>query len=313
MHDQVPSYQERMEQKVLRLFAAYRAGMSLEGTSKGTVAKRKAPWRAPAGYVKPSVQAARAIRAARTRHCKHCGFDILLSAWPRDRSGHLKERCAPCMEAYRAPKPKKRPSPEWKAAYRRRRGEVVGDYVPVAERQRVREERLAARHDQHVKAWVRFQARAARAAERKLLHSAHVEAFKHSAVRFRRRYANDSAFAIKQRLRTQLRKKAKLYPKLDDLMRSAINRRGESHTVEVVCGYRITELVTHLESQFADGMDWPAFMRGEVHIDHKRPQASFDLTDADQVRACWALSNLQPLWARDNISKGAKWDGRAAA
>ncbi|KVU21222.1 hypothetical protein WK62_19750 [Burkholderia ubonensis] len=51
------------------------------------------------------------------------------------------------------------------------------------------------------------------------------------------------------------------------------------------------------------------FRRGEIHIDHRRPQSSFDLNDADQVRACWALSNLQPLWARDNLTKGARWDG----
>lgn len=287
MHDQTPSYQVRMEKKVLRLFEAYRAGMRGEdGPNSAPAIRKTAPRRTPAGYVSPSVKEARAARAARTRHCKHCGCDVLLSTWQRDKGGHLKERCAPCMAAYRAPKPPKRRSPAEKAAWRRKSGAAVGEYVPLAERKRICQERRAAKHDYHVKAWTKAKARSRRAAERGLLHSAHVDAFRHSAVKFRLRYANDSAFVIKQRLRTQLRKKAKLYPKLDDLMRSAINRCGESHTVEVVCGYRIAELVAHLENQFNDGMDWPAFMRGEIHIDHKRPQASFDLTDSDQVRAC---------------------------
>jgi len=42
------------------------------------------------------------------------------------------------------------------------------------------------------------------------------------------------------------------------------------------------------------------------HIDHKIPCASFDLTDTDQQRACFHYSNLQLLWARDNIVKGAR-------
>lgn len=42
---------------------------------------------------------------------------------------------------------------------------------------------------------------------------------------------------------------------------------------------------------------------------YKRPYALFDLTDAAQFAKCWDLSNLQPLWARDNIRKGASYAG----
>lgn len=70
-------------------------------------------------------------------------------------------------------------------------------------------------------------------------------------------------------------------------------------------GYTKDDLVRHLESRFAPGMTWANY--GQWHIDHIRPCASFDFTDEAQVVACWALSNLQPLWASDNVRKGAKW------
>ena len=73
--------------------------------------------------------------------------------------------------------------------------------------------------------------------------------------------------------------------------------------------YSPIELCEHLESQFTDGMSWEN--RSEWHIDHIRPVASFDFdsTDHPDFKKCWALNNLQPLWAADNIRKGAKWDG----
>lgn len=70
-------------------------------------------------------------------------------------------------------------------------------------------------------------------------------------------------------------------------------------------GYTLEELVEHLERQFQVGMSWDNY--GAWHIDHKRPCASFDLTDPSEFAACWALDNLAPLWADDNIKKGATY------
>ena len=72
------------------------------------------------------------------------------------------------------------------------------------------------------------------------------------------------------------------------------------------------ELLAHFESLFTDDMSWDNM--GEWHIDHIRPKASFNqeqLADptSEDFKKCWALNNLQPLWAKDNHSKGAKWDG----
>ena len=64
------------------------------------------------------------------------------------------------------------------------------------------------------------------------------------------------------------------------------------------------ELYKHLESKFMEGMTWDNY--GEWHIDHIIPCASFNLEDPEEQKKCFHLTNLQPLWALDNIRKGAK-------
>lgn len=64
------------------------------------------------------------------------------------------------------------------------------------------------------------------------------------------------------------------------------------------------QLRQHIERQFVDGMTWDAFNQGDIHIDHIIPKAAFDLSDFEQWRKCWCMSNLRPLWAKDNVSKG---------
>lgn len=63
-------------------------------------------------------------------------------------------------------------------------------------------------------------------------------------------------------------------------------------------------LVQHLENQFNDGMCWDNY--GEWHIDHIKPCASFDLTYPAEQSECFHYTNLQPLWALDNLRKNCK-------
>jgi len=53
-------------------------------------------------------------------------------------------------------------------------------------------------------------------------------------------------------------------------------------------------------------MTWDNY--GEWHIDHKRPLASFDLSDPQQLKDACHYTNLQPMWAKDNLKKGSKDD-----
>lgn len=64
--------------------------------------------------------------------------------------------------------------------------------------------------------------------------------------------------------------------------------------------------INYIESKFLSGMTWQNHTRTGWHIDHIMPCASFDLTDPEQQKKCFHYSNLQPLWAEDNLRKGDK-------
>lgn len=108
--------------------------------------------------------------------------------------------------------------------------------------------------------------------------------------RLRIRYKEDIDF----KLRTILRTRFKL----------ALHRGSKSGSAVRDLGCIIGELKVHLESLFQPGMSWDN--HGEWHIDHIRPLASFDLTDRDQFLQACHYTNLQPLWAIDNLRKGAR-------
>jgi hypothetical protein len=78
------------------------------------------------------------------------------------------------------------------------------------------------------------------------------------------------------------------------------------HTMEYV-GCSAVFLREHIENQFTEGMTWEN--QGKWHIDHIRPCASFDLSKEEERHKCFHYTNLQPLWAHDNLVKGYKWNG----
>lgn len=71
-------------------------------------------------------------------------------------------------------------------------------------------------------------------------------------------------------------------------------------------GCTIKEARDHLEKKFTKGMSWDNHSKTGWHIDHIIPCCSFDLTDPIQQKKCFNYTNLQPLWAFDNLSKGCK-------
>jgi len=91
------------------------------------------------------------------------------------------------------------------------------------------------------------------------------------------------------------------------LKRRLLNKGGKS-TFKFL-PYTIEGLMQHIESQFRPGMYWGNYGFLGWHIDHIIPDCSFDYksVDDEQFQRCWALDNLQPLWAYENIKKGGRF------
>ena len=72
--------------------------------------------------------------------------------------------------------------------------------------------------------------------------------------------------------------------------------------------YTLEQLIRHLESKFQKGMSWDNYGYYGWHIDHIRPDSSFNYKSAkdEEFQECWALKNFQPLWAKDNLIKHNK-------
>ena len=77
-------------------------------------------------------------------------------------------------------------------------------------------------------------------------------------------------------------------------------RKPDSYSKTIGCSPK--ELYQHIENKFAEGMSWDNY--GEWHVDHIKPISKHNLDDPKEVEKINHYSNLQPLWAKDNIEKG---------
>ena len=93
----------------------------------------------------------------------------------------------------------------------------------------------------------------------------------------------------------------------DRVYQAVVNGNGKKlYTTKELIGCSVEKLREHLENQFKPGMNWDNHSRYGWHIDHIIPCASYDLTDPQQQKECFHYTNLQPLWAHENLSKGSK-------
>ena len=104
------------------------------------------------------------------------------------------------------------------------------------------------------------------------------------------RYHSDSLFRMTINVRNRINR-AFYY--------NGYTKRSQTFTM---LGCTFEQLKTHLEKQFTEGMSWDN--QGEWHIDHIVPLAS--AKSEKQLTELCHYSNLQPLWAEENLSKGGK-------
>lgn len=108
-------------------------------------------------------------------------------------------------------------------------------------------------------------------------------------VRLSERYKNEPNYRIAVNLRNRL-------------LKAIQNNQKHGSTLEIL-GCSIDEFVSRLENMFIGNMSWNN--HGTVwHIDHIRPCSSFDLSKESEQRICFHYTNMQPLFAKDNLVKG---------
>lgn len=86
-------------------------------------------------------------------------------------------------------------------------------------------------------------------------------------------------------------------------IRIAIKKNVKSSSSFNLLGCNISFLKEYLSKKFISGMSWEN--HGLWHIDHIIPCSSFNLALESEQKKCFHYTNLQPLWAKDNLSKGS--------
>ncbi len=94
-------------------------------------------------------------------------------------------------------------------------------------------------------------------------------------------------------------------------LRMALMGKMKADKTMNLLGCSAEEAVAHLESQFKEGMTWKNHGRYHPkikrwHIDHIIPCDYYDFLNPDHQRKCFHYTNLQPLWAIENLKKSSK-------
>jgi hypothetical protein len=105
-----------------------------------------------------------------------------------------------------------------------------------------------------------------------------------------RRFSTDIKYKLAKTLRSRVNKAIVLSSKSGSAVRDL--------------GCSIEFLKCYLESKFKTGMTWDNWSQQGWHIDHIMPLSKFDLTNPEQFLQACHYTNLQPLWAKENLSKG---------
>lgn len=96
----------------------------------------------------------------------------------------------------------------------------------------------------------------------------------------------------------------KLRRNLRSRLYHALKSSSKSGSSIKLLGCSIEEFRKYMESKFRSGMTWDNYSKW--HIDHIIPLSWFNLEDIEQLKKAAHYTNLQPLWAEENLSKGAK-------
>jgi hypothetical protein len=94
----------------------------------------------------------------------------------------------------------------------------------------------------------------------------------------------------------------KIRTRTKDAFRRKNWKKEDSITKALGCS--LEELKIYFESKFTEGMSWEKVFSGEIHIDHIK--ALSHAKNEEEMYKLAHYTNLQPLWAKDNLKKSNK-------
>lgn len=102
----------------------------------------------------------------------------------------------------------------------------------------------------------------------------------------------------------QWREKNKLHANIRRGLWGCLKGKQKQSKALSYLGCSLEELWEYLKQHFKNGMTVENY--GEWHVDHIISLDSFDFTQdtESQLKKAWHYTNLQPLWAKENLSKG---------
>lgn len=105
----------------------------------------------------------------------------------------------------------------------------------------------------------------------------------------------------KKKLRTNIQ--FLLSERIRNRFNLAVRNGSKGGSAVKLLGCNISEFKIYIESKFKKGMSWRNYGLKGWHLDHIVPLSNFDLTKTSDVKKACHYSNIQPLWAIENIIK----------
>jgi hypothetical protein len=121
-------------------------------------------------------------------------------------------------------------------------------------------------------------------------------------------YSKQDNVKEKRKLNWKIKYKNNIQFKLQTVMKANFHLffkdkgKNKNLSFSKIISYTFDQLQSHIENKFRNGMCWDNF--GNVwEIHHIKPQNLFDVLNVEEIKECWSLENLFPLWKTTEISQ----------
>jgi vacuolar-type H+-ATPase subunit I/STV1 len=215
-----------------------------------------------------------------TKKCRKCGEVRELECFPRKKSSRDGKQgaCKACRAEYQKEYGQRS---EVKDRHRKRQ-QIPGIKIKAKMRRELPE----------VKVKIKNRAQTPEVKAQRKEYSQTLEAKTRRRERHKERMATDPIYRLARNLRRRIN--------------LGLKGQSKSKKTERFLGCTFEETMVYLEKSFRPPMTRENM--GKIwHVDHIRPVCSFDLSDPEQVKACFHYTNLQPLFVEENLKKSGKY------